>query len=44
LEKLDETRLQDALICFNKTLEIDDSYAPAYNARGLVLDKIHNYE
>ena len=29
---------------FNKALQIDIKYAPAYNGRGLVYDKLTKYE
>ena len=36
LEKLEEDRLEDALACFDEALSINEEYAAAYNARGLV--------
>ncbi|KRX08960.1 hypothetical protein PPERSA_08163 [Pseudocohnilembus persalinus] len=44
LEKQGDERLEDALSCFNETLIIDQNYAPGFNARGLIKDKMGLYE
>jgi tetratricopeptide (TPR) repeat protein len=37
-------RLGQALDNFNQVLDLDKSYAPSYNGRGLVWDRFFNYE
>jgi tetratricopeptide (TPR) repeat protein len=35
--------LGQALENFNKVIEIDHTYAPSYNGRGLVWDRLYKY-
>ena len=53
LERSDDNRLEDALACFDEALSVNNQYAMAYNARGLVhlalfikqvLDKMKQHE
>ena len=44
LEKMGNDRLPEALDCLNEVLIIDSKYSPGYNARGLVWDKLQNFE
>jgi len=44
LEKIGENRIEDSFACFNEAIKLDNKYAPAYNARGLLYDKIEQYE
>jgi tetratricopeptide (TPR) repeat protein len=37
-------RLGQALENFNQVLDLDKSYAPSYNGRGLVWDRFFNFE
>ena len=43
-EKIGGDRLELALTNFNKVIELDPKYAPAYNGRGLVWDRFLNYD
>lgn len=43
-EKIGGDRLQLALENFNRVIELDPKYAPAYNGRGLVWDRFLNYD
>ena len=43
-EKIGGDRLELALTNFNRVIELDPKYAPAYNGRGLVWDRFLNYD
>jgi len=43
-EKIGGDRLPMALQDFNMVLKIDPDYAPAFNGRGLVQDRLSKYE
>ena len=43
-EKIGGDRLQLALNDFNKVLSLEKNYAPAYNGRGLVFDRLQDHE
>jgi len=43
-EKIGGDRLSMALENFNEVLELDKTYAPSYNGRGLVWDRFFNFE
>ena len=43
-EKIGNDRLSEALANFNEVLIIDPENAPSYNARGLVWDKLENFD
>ena len=43
-EKIGGDRLQLALENFNQVITIDQSYAPAYNGRGLVWDRFFKFD
>lgn len=43
-EKLGGDSLEQALDCFNKALTYDPKYSPSYNGRGLVWDRLLNFE
>ena len=38
-----EEKYKDALQLLNDLLKIDSKFSPAYNARGMILDKQENY-
>lgn len=43
-EKIGGDRLPMAVQDFSLVLKLDANYAPAYNGRGLVLDRLGNYQ
>ena len=43
-EKIGDDRLELSLENFNKALELDSNYAPSFNGRGLVWDRMFNFE
>ena len=43
-EKMGGDKLNQALENFNTVLNLDSTYAPSYNGRGLVWDRFFNFE